>query len=87
MAAICGGYLGLTNEPTTIVFNPVLESASRRRVLSAMAISDDSMCMPSRMHVSTMWTLDTSWFLAETGRPRPVSCGALRYNIADISAI
>ena len=56
ISAICGVYFGETNEPTMIVFRPVCASASRRRTLSSIEIDADSICMPSRMHSSVMWT-------------------------------
>ena len=56
ISAICGVYFGETNEPTMIVFSPVCDRASRRRTLSSTEIDADSICMPSRMHSSVMWT-------------------------------
>jgi hypothetical protein len=88
MAAICGVYLGLTKEPTTMELRPVRERASSSRILSVVEISADSICMPSRMHSSTMWTLGYDTvppvrLEPAPGHPHPCSHGALRYNIAD----
>jgi hypothetical protein len=56
ISAICGVYFGETNEPTMIVFSPVCERASSRRTLSSTEMPADSICMPSRMTSSVMWT-------------------------------
>ena len=52
MQAICGVYLGLTKEPTTIDRRPAADSASSSASFWPTVMSADSICIPSRMHSS-----------------------------------
>ena len=58
--AICGVYLGLTNDPTTILGSPVSPRAFRRRTLSSTEMPADSICIPSRI-VSSRYSIVGQW--------------------------